>query len=95
MESSAGKELPDVKNFEKEMLMAQEKELLGVYITGHPLREYEEDIKRTVTVNAQDLAEVLDSEERGEEHSFIKDGMQAVMAGIVTSKRLSLPRTIK
>lgn len=95
MESSAGKELPDVKNFEKEMLMAQEKELLGVYITGHPLREYEEDIKRTVTVNAQDLAEVLDSEERGEEHSFIKDGMQAVMAGIVTSKKTLVTKNNK
>ena len=86
-ESSFGKELPDVKNFGKDMLMAQEKEMLGVYLTDHPLREYEKEIEKISTVTAQDLADVLDSEEQGEEHSFVRDGMQAVMAGIITGKK--------
>ncbi|HIU25450.1 MAG TPA: DNA polymerase III subunit alpha [Candidatus Copromorpha excrementigallinarum] len=79
--------LPQVENFPKEVLIAQEKEMLGVYITENPLKEYEDLIERMTTVNAQELSEVLDVEEQGEEHSYIKDGMNAVMAGIVASKK--------
>lgn len=86
-ETKSMNRLPDVKNFDKEELISMEKEMLGVYITGHPLKEYEEQIKRLVSVNAQDLAEVLDSEEQGGSHSFVRDGMQAVMAGIITYKK--------
>lgn len=86
-ETKSMNRLPDVKNFDKEELISMEKEMLGVYITGHPLKEYEEQIKRLVSVNAQDLAEVLDSEEQGGSHSFVRDGMQAIMAGIITYKK--------
>ena len=37
--------LPDIKNFQPERLIAMEKEMLGVYITGHPLNAYEEKIR--------------------------------------------------
>ena len=30
--------MPDVKNFEKPLILAMEKEVLGVYVSGHPLR---------------------------------------------------------
>lgn len=86
-ETKSMNRLPDVKNFDKEELISMEKEMIGVYITGHPLKEYEDEIKRLVSVNAQDLAEVLDDEEQGGSHSFIRDGMQAVMAGIITYKK--------
>ena len=62
-ENQSARKLPDVKNFDKEVLIAQEKEMLGVYITEHPLTEYEAVIERSVTVTSQDLAEVLESEE--------------------------------
>lgn len=86
-ESRSLNRLPDVMNFQKDELIAQEKEMLGVYISEHPLKEYETQIEKMVTVTAQDLAEVLDSEESGEAHSFVHDGMQAVMAGIITAKK--------
>ncbi|MDO4485687.1 MAG: DNA polymerase III subunit alpha [Bacillota bacterium] len=79
--------LPDVRNFEQDILIGQEKEMLGVYITSHPLDEYADRIERLVTVTSQDLADVLDSEEQGEMHTFVRDGMQATMAGIITSKK--------
>ena len=47
------------------------------------------------TVTAQDLADVMDSEENGEQHSFIRDGMQAVMAGIVTGKKTLITKNNK
>ncbi len=79
--------LPNVKNFDKETLMALEKEMLGVYISDHPLREYEDKIKRMATVTAKDLAEVLENEESGRVDDAIYDGMKARMAGIITSKK--------
>jgi len=95
METSQSGTLPDVKNFDKEILIAMEKEMLGVYITDHPLREYEEVINRSISVTSQDLADVLDSEEQGEEHSFVTDGMHAVMAGIITSKKTLITKSSK
>ena len=89
-ESNVVNRLPAVKNFEKSVLLAQEKEMLGVYLTDHPLREFEEQIAKMTTVTAQDLADVMDSEENGSQHSFVRDGMQAVMAGIITGKKKQL-----
>ena len=93
--SSVGKQLPKVKNFEKEVLLAQEKDMLGVYLTDHPLREFEDVISKMTTVTARDLAEVMDSEENGEQHSFVKDGMQAVMAGIITGMKTLITKNNK
>ena len=86
-ESRSMNVLPDVRNFGQDILIAQEKEMLGVYITSHPLDEYADRIEQLVTVTSQDLADVLDSEEQGEMHTFVRDGMQATMAGIITSKK--------
>ncbi|MDO5491616.1 MAG: DNA polymerase III subunit alpha, partial [Bacillota bacterium] len=58
-EQDAGR-LPEVSNFDSDTLIAQEKETLGVYITGHPLENYEEMIRRMATLNSRQLAAVLD-----------------------------------
>ena len=94
-ESNVVNRLPAVKNFEKSVLLAQEKEMLGVYLTDHPLREFEEQIAKMTTVTAQDLADVMDSEENGSQHSFVRDGMQAVMAGIITGKKTLITKNNK
>ena len=94
-ESNVVNQLPAVKNFEKSVLLAQEKEMLGVYLTDHPLREFEEQIAKMTTVTAQDLADVMDSEENGSQHSFVRDGMQAVMAGIITGKKTLITKNNK
>ena len=72
-ESRSMNVLPDVRNFGQDILIAQEKEMLGVYITSHPLDEYADRIEQLVTVTSQDLADVLDSEEQGEMHTFVRD----------------------
>ena len=86
LDESVQHRLPDVKNFPPEELLAQEKEVLGVYLTAHPLDEYAETISRSVSVTTKDLAEVLAAEEEGYTGN-ITDGMKAVMAGIITSKK--------
>ncbi|MCI2196974.1 MAG: DNA polymerase III subunit alpha [Eubacterium sp.] len=49
--------LPKVENFDRRILLAMEKEMLGVYISGHPLDDYADEIRRVATVNSQQLDE--------------------------------------
>lgn len=86
-QSQSSNKLPDIKNFDKDVLMALEKEMLGVYITDHPLKEYEDRIRRVTSLTAQDLADVLENEENGTISDKVQDGMKARMAGIITSKK--------
>ena len=57
--------LPDIAEFDQDELIAQEKEMLGVYITAHPLEEYAQMISQMVTVTSRQLASVLDEENEG------------------------------
>ncbi|MFV0517652.1 MAG: DNA polymerase III subunit alpha [Aminipila sp.] len=78
---SVGGKLPDVSNFSNDILIAMEKEMLGVYLTGHPLKNYEKSIERLVSITAEDLAHAETNEE-------ITDGMKATIAGIVSGKKI-------
>ena len=48
--------LPDVEDYEKEERLAMEKEVLGIYVSGHPLEEYTEIMKKNVTNTTVDFA---------------------------------------
>ncbi len=84
MEQTVTNSLPKVKNFDNETLLTQEKEMLGVYLTAHPLDDYAQLIERNISLTSRDLAETADREEETEK---VTDGMEAVMAGIVTAKK--------
>ena len=97
-DSSVRPKLPDVANFDQEVLIAQEKEMLGVYITAHPLQEYEAKISSLVTVTSRQLLQVLDQENEGMETASdaeVTDGMTATMAGIVTGKKTLITKNNK
>ncbi len=83
--------LPDIRNFSKDRLLAMEKEMLGVYLTDHPLNEYKEIIDRYASLKSSDLAIEVEKEESGdhklEAGTTVADGQQAVMAGIITNIR--------
>ncbi|MGC2872390.1 DNA polymerase III subunit alpha [Ihubacter sp. mB4P-1] len=76
--------LPDVHNFEKDMLLIMEKEMLGVYITDHPLNEYADRINQLSTVTSEQLAASVEAEAADSE---ISDGMTVTMAGMITGKK--------
>lgn len=75
--------LPDVKEFSDKYLLAFEKEMLGIYLSGHPLSEYEELINRISTVNSGDLKEI--GENNGVEG--LRDGQRITIPGIVIKKQ--------
>ena len=83
-------QLPKVGEYEKEQLLAFEKEVLGIYVSGHPLEKYEALWKHVITNVTSDFA--LD-EETG--HSKVMDGNRAVIGGILTDKRVKYTKTNK
>jgi len=52
--------LPDISEFSKNELLAMEKEMLGLYISYHPLNDYKERLKKIVTSTSIELANFSD-----------------------------------
>lgn len=82
--------MPDVGEYSKEMLLAFEKEVLGIYISGHPLEEYAQMWKKNITNTTTDF--LLD-EETGE--TAVKDGQNATIGGIITDKKIKYTKNDK
>ena len=80
--------MPDVGEYTKEMRLAFEKEVLGIYLSGHPLEEYQELWRKYVTNNTNDFA--LD-EETGEVR--VEDQSTAVVGGMIADKTVKYTRT--
>ena len=79
--------LPDVGEYDKEAKLAFEKEVLGVYLSGHPMEEYEEKWKKNITKTTLDFQ--LD-EESG--HTKVHDGAKETIGGIIAAKTIKYTR---
>ena len=81
---------PDVGEYSKEILLTFEKEVLGVYVSGHPLQEYEQLWRRNISNTTADF--MLD-EETNSVH--IQDGAKAVIGGIIEEKKIKYTKNDK
>ena len=79
---------PDVGEYEKEEILGFEKEVLGVYISGHPLEEYVATLEKNITRTTADF-EVVD----GETEPKVKDQERAVIGGMITGRTVKATRT--
>lgn len=79
--------MPNVPEFPKEELLAYEKEILGIYISGHPLDEYLKLWKNSITAKTTDF--IVD-EESGK--AIVQDGVRAVIGGMVTAKTVKFTK---
>lgn len=79
-------EIPDVEEFDKKMILAMEKEVTGTYITGHPLSDYEKEIRKHSNISILDIMgeDDMESEFKGEK---VRDGKPVKLIGIVTNKK--------
>ena len=80
--------MPDVGEYEKEEILGFEKEVLGVYISGHPLEEYVTTLEKNITRTTADF-EVID----GETEPKVKDQERAVIGGMITGRTVKATRT--
>lgn len=82
--------LPDVGEFSKEILLGFEKEVLGVYISGHPLEEYEEKWRKNISATTNDF--LLD-EDSGK--TKIEDNENVIVGGMITDKTIKYTKNNK
>ncbi len=87
-----GATLPDVAPFSKDIQLSMEKEMLGVYLTDHPLNDYVGNIKEMGTLTCEDLM-MLTEEAESTGSSKIRDNMKCVICGMITSKKNQLTKT--
>ena len=80
--------MPDVGEYSKETLLAFEKEVLGIYVSGHPLEAYEEKWKKSISATTTDFQ--LD-EETG--HTKVHDGAKEIIGGMITEKTIKHTKT--
>ncbi|WWR16163.1 DNA polymerase III subunit alpha [Lachnospiraceae bacterium JLR.KK008] len=83
-------QLPDVGEYSKEMMLAFEKEVLGIYISGHPLEEYEAIWKKHITAMTSSFQ--LDEESGAVP---LQDGSSATIGGIITEKKIKYTKNDK
>lgn len=92
--SDVGRKLPDIKPFPKDITLAMEKEMLGVYITDHPLNEYSETIKKLATLTTEDLSRATEDLKEGGD-TAIHDGQSCVICGMISGKRTLVTKSNK
>ncbi|MCL2373018.1 MAG: DNA polymerase III subunit alpha [Defluviitaleaceae bacterium] len=78
-------ELPNIPEFPTRLMLQDEKELLGVYVSGHPLAEYEATLRQYTSTTSIDLQDP-DSDDEESETPKIKDGDKIKYGGMITGK---------
>ena len=80
--------MPDVGEYTKENLLAFEKEVLGIYISGHPLEEYEDKWRKMISATTLDFQP---DEETG--RSKVHDGAREIVGGMITDMTVKPTKT--
>ncbi|MCR5743474.1 MAG: DNA polymerase III subunit alpha [Lachnospiraceae bacterium] len=83
-------QIPTLGEYDKLQKLAFEKEVLGFYITGHPLDEYTELMKKAVTKTARDFAVDDETGDAG-----VTDNAYETIAGMITAESVKITRTNK
>ena len=82
--------LPNVGEYEKETLLAFEKEVLGIYVSGHPMQEYEAKWRKNISATTMDFQ--IDEETN---RTKVRDGAREIIGGMITGKTIKHTKTGK
>ncbi|MCL2571857.1 MAG: DNA polymerase III subunit alpha [Defluviitaleaceae bacterium] len=75
--------LPNIGELPMRLLLANEKDMLGIYVSGHPLQDYEDVLRRYTNYTSLDFAAKEESEK--DEHDLV-DGQSVKYGGMITAK---------
>ncbi len=78
---------PQVGEYERAEKLAYEKEVLGIYVSGHPLEDYAEELRRRATALTTDFNPDEEDEESG-----LMDGQLVTVGGMISSKKLKVTK---
>ena len=83
-------QMPDVGEYEKETRLSFEKEVMGVYLSGHPMEEYEERWRKGIS---RTTLEIQLDEETG--RTRVHDGVKETIGGIIAGKTIKYTKNNK
>ncbi|MCR4944601.1 MAG: DNA polymerase III subunit alpha [Clostridium sp.] len=94
---------PNIKEFKKMNLLAMEKEMTGLYLSGHPLDEYKKslELQTSTTIDTvfksyemiqESISNDMDGENSIQEESLINDNDTVIMGGILTDVKQKVTR---
>lgn len=82
--------MPDLDEFNKETILAFEKEVLGIYLSGHPLEGYRDIMEKMATARTVDFQQ---DEDTG--LPKVVDGQKVVLGGMITDKTIKYTKNNK
>ncbi|WP_027628076.1 DNA polymerase III subunit alpha [Ruminiclostridium cellobioparum] len=89
-QESLKEDYPDIKEYPPNVMLAMEKEMLGLYVSGHPLSEYQSILDKNVNLYSKDMLIGGNEEDNGDielELKKLTDSMRVTVGGIIASKK--------
>jgi DNA polymerase-3 subunit alpha len=86
--AAASNNLPLVEDFSKQERMAREKEMLGIYLTGHPLSDRREIIDKVSDITTEEIVAF-------KENPNVRDNMKTLMVAIINRKKTQITKSGK
>jgi len=77
-------QLPKLAEYNEKAILAMEKEMVGVYLSGHPLSQYEKELEARTNTNCSEIAEL---KENTEQDNILRDGSKVIIGGIIIKKQ--------
>ncbi len=83
------RELPE---FEDKELLSLEKEMLGIYLSGHPLEKYKNQIEEQTNIDSLKLLEIDTEMQETGKTSVYNDGQNVKIAGIISKVKKKITK---
>lgn len=83
-DSSTKDDFEEIEEFNSRYMLSMEKEMLGLYISGHPLDEYSDEIERQTNIRIGEII-TINTEDTEEIDIKVQDGERVIVGGIVSS----------
>jgi DNA-directed DNA polymerase III (polc) len=85
--------LPNIKEFDRKYLLAMEKEMTGLYLSGHPLMDYQDILEARTSLNTSQLSANTAEGEEISQKDIELDNAIVTMGGILTSVRIKATKS--
>ena len=84
----------ELKEFTEKEMLSMEKEMLGIYISGHPLEKYRKEIEELSTINIMEMKEANEAIQANEKTNIV-DGRRVKLVAIITKIKKKFTKTNK
>jgi DNA polymerase-3 subunit alpha len=72
--------------------MSMEKEMLGVYLSDHPLKDYVGQMRKLSSITCEDILRAEEDMAQGAVNTAIRDNMSCTICGIVTTRKTQITK---